>query len=288
MPDTRPSAFHVVGDVMQAVVIPLGAGQEIQAEPGALLYMAGDVEMDSSMRGGLWGGLKRMVGGESLFMTRFRSRSQGQVAFAAPHPGKLKQIDLAGGASWLCQRDSFLCATAGIEMGIAFTKKFGAGLFGGEGFILQRITGNGTAFIHGGGNFIEFDLVAGQTLRVDTGCIVAFEETVQYDIQFVGRLQERALRRGGAVPGHPVRPRQVRAADAPLLAPGRPDHGAHAGRHRWRGRRRRHAARHRQHLRRTRIGEAGGAYAAPGLGRPAVSASGRPGRRLTRRSSRSS
>ena len=185
-PDTRPSAFHVVGDVMQAVVIPLGAGQEIQAEPGALLYMAGDVEMDSSMRGGLWGGIKRMVGGESLFMTRFRSRSQGQVAFAAPHPGKLKQLDLAGGATWLCQRDSFLCATSGIEIGIAFTKRFGAGLFGGEGFILQRIGGNGTAFIHGGGNFIEFELVAGQTLRVDTGCIVAFEEAVQYDIQFVG------------------------------------------------------------------------------------------------------
>jgi uncharacterized protein (TIGR00266 family) len=184
--DTRPSAFHVVGDVMQAVVIPLGANQEIQAEPGALLYMAGDVEMDSSMKGGLWGGLKRMVGGESLFMTRFKSRSQGQVAFAAPHPGKLKQIELAGGASWLCQRDSFLCATSGIEIGIAFTKRFGAGLFGGEGFILQRIGGHGTAFIHGGGNFIEFDLVAGQTLRVDTGCIVAFEETVQYDIQFVG------------------------------------------------------------------------------------------------------
>jgi uncharacterized protein (TIGR00266 family) len=186
VPDTRPSAFHVVGDVMQAVVIPLGAGQEVQAEPGALLYMAGDVEMDSSMKGGLWGGLKRMVVGEGLFMTRFRSRSQGQVAFAAPYPGKLKQIDLAGGATWLCQRDSFLCATSGVEIGVAFTKRFGAGLFGGEGFILQRLNGNGTVFIHGGGNFIEFELVAGQTLRVDTGCIVGFEETVQYDIQFVG------------------------------------------------------------------------------------------------------
>jgi uncharacterized protein (TIGR00266 family) len=183
---TRPSAFHVVGDVMQAVVIPLGPNQEIQAEPGALLYMAGDVDMDSSMKGGLWGGLKRMVGGESLFMTKFKSRSQGQVAFAAPHPGKLKQVEIAGGAAWLCQRDSFLCATSGIEIGIAFTRRFGAGLFGGEGFILQRIAGSGTAFIHGGGNFIEFELVAGQTLRVDTGCIVAFEESVHYDIQFVG------------------------------------------------------------------------------------------------------
>jgi uncharacterized protein (TIGR00266 family) len=182
----RPSEFHVVGDVMQAVVVPLAPGQEIQAEPGAMLYMAGDVEMSSNMQGGLWGGLKRMVAGESLFISRFRSRGQGQVAFAAPHPGKLKQLELDAGRSWLCQRDSFLCATAGVQVNVAFTRRFGAGLFGGEGFILQRLSGDGTAFIHGGGNFIEFDLVAGQTMRVDTGCIVAFQETVQYDIQFVG------------------------------------------------------------------------------------------------------
>jgi uncharacterized protein (TIGR00266 family) len=171
---------------MQAVVIPLEDGQEVQAEPGALLYMAGNVEMDSKMSGGLWGGLKRMVAGESLFMTRFRSRGQGQVAFAAPHPGKIKQLDLDGGPNWLCQRDSFLCATDGVEVGVAFTKRFGAGLFGGEGFILERLSGAGTTFIHAGGNFVEFDLVPGQGLRVDTGCIVAFEETVSYDIQFVG------------------------------------------------------------------------------------------------------
>ena len=183
---SRPTEFHLLGDVMQAVVIPLAAGQEVQAEPGALLYMAGDVEMDSSMRGGLWGGLKRMVVGESLFITRFRSRGQGQVAFAAPYPGKLRQLDLAGGTSWLCQRDSFLCATEGIEVDVAFTKRFGAGLFGGEGFILERLSGSGTVFIHAGGNLVEFDLTPGQMLRVDTGCIVSFEETVQYDIQFVG------------------------------------------------------------------------------------------------------
>ena len=181
-----PSEFHVVGDVMQAVVVPLEDGQEIRAEPGALLYMAGNVEMDSRMSGGLWGGLKRMVVGESLFITTFRSRGQGQVAFAAPHPGKLKTLDLSGGPSWLCQRDSFLCATDGVEIGIAFTKRFGAGLFGGEGFILERLSGSGKAIIHAGGNLVEFDLVPGQTLRVDTGCIVAFEEGVGYDIQFVG------------------------------------------------------------------------------------------------------
>ena len=183
---SRPSEFHVVGDVMQAVVVPLKPGEEIQAEPGAMLYMAGDVEMDSSMKGGLWGGLKRMVVGESLFMTRFRSRGEGQVAFAAPYPGKLKQLDLDPGRSWLCQRDSFLCATQGVQIDVAFTKRFGAGLFGGEGFILQRLSGDGTVFIHGGGNFVEFELHPGQTLNVDTGCIVAFEDTVQYDIRFVG------------------------------------------------------------------------------------------------------
>src|SRR5262245_52064133 len=184
--ESRPTEFHVVGDVMQAVVIPLRGGQEVQAEPGALLYMAGDVEMDSQMKGGLWGGLRRMVAGESLFMTRFRSRVNGQVAFAAPYPGKIKELTLAGSTAWLCQRDSFLCATADIDVGIAFTRRLGAGFFGGEGFILERLTGRGTAFIHGGGNFIEFDLQPGQMLRVDTGCIVAFEESVQYDIQLVG------------------------------------------------------------------------------------------------------
>jgi len=178
--------FHVLGDVMQAVVAELPAGQELQAEAGALFYMAGDVEMNATMQGGLLGGLKRIMVGESLFMTRFRARGDSQVAFSAPYPGKVRQIDLAGGGSWLCQRDSFLCATRGVEIGIAFTKKLGAGFFGGEGFILERLSGSGTAFIHGGGNFVEFDLVAGQTIRVDTGCIVAFEETVGYDIQFVG------------------------------------------------------------------------------------------------------
>lgn len=181
-----PSEFHILGDVMQAVVVPLENGQEVRAEPGALLYMAGNVEMDSKMSGGLWGGLKRMVVGESLFITTFRSRGQGQVAFAAPHPGKLKTLELAAGQAWLCQRDSFLCATDGVEIGIAFTKRFGAGLFGGEGFILEKLSGAGKAIIHAGGNLVEFDLVPGQTLRVDTGCIVAFEEGVGYDIQFVG------------------------------------------------------------------------------------------------------
>ncbi len=183
---SQPTEFHVIGNVMQAVVVPLQPGQELQAEPGAMLYMAGDVAMESKMSGGLLGGLKRMVAGESLFMTRFVARSPGQVAFAAPHPGQLKRLDLDGRRAWLCQRDSFLCATQGIDVSVAFTKRFGAGLFGGEGFILERLSGAGTVFIHAGGNFVEFDLVQGQQLRVDTGCIVAFEESVAYEIQYVG------------------------------------------------------------------------------------------------------
>jgi uncharacterized protein (TIGR00266 family) len=177
--------FHVVGDVMQAVVAEMASGQELQAEAGAMFYMAGDVDMSTGMQGGLLGGLKRMMAGESLFMTRFKARGDSQVAFAAPYPGKLKQIDLTAGA-WLCQRDSFLCAESGVAISVAFTKKLGAGFFGGEGFILQRLAGSGTAFIHGGGNFVEFDLAPGQTIRVDTGCIVAFQESARYDIQFVG------------------------------------------------------------------------------------------------------
>ena len=192
---SRPSEFHVIGDVMQAVVVPLKPGEEIQAEPGALLYMAGDVEMDSQMKGGLWGGLKRMVAGESLFMTKFRSRGEGQVAFAAPHPGKLKRIDLDPGRDWLCQRDSFLCATEGVDVNIAFTKRLGAGFFGGEGFILQRLSGDGTVFIHGGRQL--------RRVRPAPGPGAARRHRLHRRLRAIGqlrhpvrgRLQERAVRR---------------------------------------------------------------------------------------------
>jgi uncharacterized protein (AIM24 family) len=129
------------------------------------------------------------MAGESLFMTLFRGRGEGQVAFAAPYPGKIKQLDLTGTPSWLCQRDSFLCATEGVQIDIAFTKRLGAGFFGGEGFILEKLTGPGTAFIHGGGDFVEFNLGAGEVIQIDTGCVVGFDEGVDYDIQFVGGIK---------------------------------------------------------------------------------------------------
>jgi uncharacterized protein (TIGR00266 family) len=132
------------------------------------------------------GGLKRAVMGESLFLTHFECIAPGgMVTFAAPYPGKIQPMELKG-QSWLCQRDSFLCASTGITNEIAFTRKFGTGLFGGEGFVLQKISGNGTAFLHIGGNVVESELQAGQRLRVDTGCIAAFEPSVSYDIEFVG------------------------------------------------------------------------------------------------------
>lgn len=180
--------FQVYGDVMQAVVVSLTQGERLRAEAGAMLYMTGGIEMETRMHGGLMGGLKRVLTGESLFIPHFSCAApRGQVAFASPVPGKVRQVDLShGGASWLCQRDSFLCATDGVEMAIAFTKKIAAGLFGGEGFVLQRLSGSGVAFINAGGNFLEFNLGAADSLKVDTGCLVGFEETVSYDIRFMG------------------------------------------------------------------------------------------------------
>ena len=155
-----------------------------------MTYMEDGIEMQTSTGGGLFKGLKRMVTGESFFITSFINSAPGarkHVAFAAPYPGKIVAIDLdTFNGRILCQKDSFLCAAQGTEIEIAFTKRLGAGIFGGEGFILQRLEGDGLVFVHAGGTIIEKDLGAGESLRVDTGCLVAFATTVDYDIQFVG------------------------------------------------------------------------------------------------------
>lgn len=178
--------YQLIGDVMQALMVNLEPGEEIMAEAGAMLLCNEAIHFEAKMQGGLLGGLKRVVMGESLFLTHFRCLAPGGVvAFAAPYPGKVQAMELSGNA-WMCQRDSFLCATSGIINEIAFTRKFGTGLFGGEGFILQRASGTGTLFLHIGGNVVESELREGQTLRVDTGCIACFEPSVNYDIQFVG------------------------------------------------------------------------------------------------------
>jgi uncharacterized protein (TIGR00266 family) len=181
---------EIIGDDMQAVVLTLAAGDEIRAEAGAMTFMTEGIDMDARMQGGLLGGLKRkFLAGESLFLTFFRcSASSGRVAFSAPYPGKIIRFPLQNG-SVLCQRDAFLCATGDIDVNIAFTRRLGAGFFGGEGFILQRIEGTGEVFVHSGGTIIPMELKAGERLRVDTGCLVAFDPTVEYDIQFVGGIK---------------------------------------------------------------------------------------------------
>jgi uncharacterized protein (TIGR00266 family) len=181
--------FKIYGDDMQIVEVELDPGEGVRAEAGALNYMDEGVEMQTSTGGGIFKGFKRAITGESFFITTFLNNLSGKkvVAFGAPYPGKIIPLELNKlGGSFLCQKDAFLCAARGIEIEIAFTKKLGAGIFGGEGFILQRLEGDGMAFIHAGGTVIEKELKSGETLRVDTGCLVAFAPSVSYEIQFVG------------------------------------------------------------------------------------------------------
>jgi len=181
--------YKIYGDDMQLVEIELDPGEGVRAEAGAMTYMEDGIEMQTSASGGLFGGFKRMFTGESFFITTFlhNGRGKSSVGFGAPYPGKIIPIELNKfKGQFICQKDSFLCAANGVDIEIAFTKKIGAGFFGGEGFILQKLQGDGLAFIHAGGTVIKKSLQPGQTLRVDTGCIVGFETTVDYDIQFVG------------------------------------------------------------------------------------------------------
>ncbi len=181
---------EIIGDDMQAVVITMAEGDEVRAEAGAMTYMTDGIQMDARMQGGLLGGLKRkLLAGESLFLTFFRCGTpQGRVAFSAPYPGKIVRFPLDN-RSMLCQRDSFLCAAGNIDINVALTKRLGAGFFGGEGFILERLEGTGEVFIHAGGTIVDLELKAGERLKVDTGCLVAFDPTVDYDIEFVGGIK---------------------------------------------------------------------------------------------------
>lgn len=181
--------YKIIGDDMQLVEIELDPGEGVRAEAGAMMYMENGIEMQTNAEGGLFKGFKRMLTGESFFITTFlhSGRGKAKVAFGAPYPGKIIPMDLAElGGTMICQKDGFLCAAKGIDIDIAFTKKLGAGIFGGEGFILQKLTGDGLAFVHAGGTIIEKKLEVGQTLRVDTGCLVALQPSINYDIQFVG------------------------------------------------------------------------------------------------------
>jgi uncharacterized protein (TIGR00266 family) len=181
--------YKIIGDDLQLVEIELDPGEGVRAEVGTMTYMEDGIEMQTTTGGGIFSGFKRMVTGESFFISTFMNNGQVKrnVAFAAPYPGKIVAFDLdMFGGEVLCQKDSFLCAARGTEIEVAFTKRLGAGFFGGEGFILQRLKGDGMVFVHAGGTVIEKDLGVGEHLRVDTGCLVAFATSVDYDIKFVG------------------------------------------------------------------------------------------------------
>ncbi len=181
--------YRIYGEELQLVEVILDPGEGVQAEAGTMTYMENGIQMQTTTGGGLLKGLKRVLTGESFFVTTFHNTDSKPrcVAFAAPYPGSIVPFDLDQfRGEVLCQKDSFLAAAQGTEIEVAFTKKIGAGLFGGEGFILQRLKGDGMVFVHAGGTVVEKDLAAGESLRVDTGCIVAFATTVDYDIQFVG------------------------------------------------------------------------------------------------------
>lgn len=196
--------FKIHGDDMQFVEIMLDPGEAIIAEAGAMMYMDSSIQMeaifgdgsgrdsDKGFMGKMLSAGKRVLTGEGLFMTSFTNSANSKkcLAFAAPYPGQIIPFDLTDvGGTLICQKDAFLCAAKGISVGIAFQRKIGVGLFGGEGFIMQKLEGDGLSFMHAGGTIIKKDLAQGETLKLDTGCLVALTSTVKYDIQFTGNIK---------------------------------------------------------------------------------------------------
>jgi uncharacterized protein (TIGR00266 family) len=194
--------YKIYGDDMQFVEVELDPNEATVAEAGGMMYMDDGIEMEtvfgdgsqqqSGIMGALMGAGKRLLTGESLFMTVFHNRSgqKRKVAFGAPYPGKIIAIHLAEvGGELVAQKDSFLAAAKGVSIGIAFQRKLGVGLFGGEGFIMQRLQGDGWAFVHAGGTLQERTLAPGELVRVDTGCIVALQPSVNYEIEYVGKIK---------------------------------------------------------------------------------------------------
>ncbi|MEW6099628.1 MAG: TIGR00266 family protein [Pseudomonadota bacterium] len=194
--------YEVRGAEMQFVEIELDPGEAAIGEAGSLMFMDAGIEMDtvfgdgSKQQGGFFGKLlgagKRLITGESLFTTVYTNQASGKkrVAFAAPYPGKILPMDLRSlGGTLLCQKDSFLCAARGVSLGVAFQQKLSVGFFGGEGFIMQRLDGDGLAFVHAGGTVVKRELQPGQTLLIDTGCVVAYTPSVEFEIQYVGKIK---------------------------------------------------------------------------------------------------
>jgi uncharacterized protein (TIGR00266 family) len=194
--------YHIYGEEMQYVEIELDPQEVVVAEAGSFMMMDNGIKMEtifgdgSEQQSGVLGKLlnagKRMLTGESLFMTAYlnQDNAKRKVSFASPYPGKIVPIDLTKyQGKFICQKDSFLCAAKGVSVGIEFSKKLGRGLFGGEGFIMQKIEGDGMAFVHSGGTLARKELQPGEVLKVDTGCIVGFTKDVDYDIEFIGGIK---------------------------------------------------------------------------------------------------
>ncbi|MEY4767070.1 MAG: hypothetical protein RI907_3743 [Pseudomonadota bacterium] len=194
--------YEIRGSEMQFVEVELDPGEAAIGEAGSMMFMENGITMDtvfgdgSQQSGGLFGKLlgagKRLITGESLFTTVYVNQGQGKkrVAFAAPYPGKIIPMDLKQlGGTLICQKDAFLCAARGVSLGVAFQKKLGTGFFGGEGFIMERLDGDGMAFVHAGGTVVRRELQAGETLMVDTGCVVAYTQGIDFDIQYVGKIK---------------------------------------------------------------------------------------------------
>ena len=194
--------YKIFGDDIQFVEIGLDYGETIVAEPGAMMYMDSNIEMDTmfgdgsektkGFKGMLATAGKRVLTGENLFTATFTNKSVDKkaVAFAAPYPGKIIPVNLLDyDGQIICQRDSYLCSAKGIEITIAFQKKIGAGFFGGEGFIMQKLVGDGFAFLHAGGTIIKKELAPGEMIKLDTGCLVAFTQGVDYDVQMAGNVK---------------------------------------------------------------------------------------------------
>ncbi|MBS1495539.1 MAG: TIGR00266 family protein [Bacteroidetes bacterium] len=195
--------YKIYGEELQFVEIELDPGETAVAESGAFMMMDNEIQMqtifgdgsqqqDNSLLGKLFSAGKRLLVGESLFMTAFTNVGQGKkkVSFAAPYTGKIIVFDLAKlGGKIIAQKDAFLCAAKGVSIGIAFQKRLGTGIFGGEGFIMEKLEGDGLAFAHAGGYVIEKELAAGEILKVDTGCVVAYTATIDFDIEFISGIR---------------------------------------------------------------------------------------------------
>ncbi|RLG13836.1 MAG: TIGR00266 family protein [Candidatus Nanohalarchaeota archaeon] len=187
--------YKITGNNLQLVVIELEAGEKVYGEAGAMVYMSSNMKMEAKMKGGLMKSLgRKLLVGESMFMMEFKSGGgKATVAFGGNAPGTIHAIEIKQGKGFMAQKDAFLCAEDSVGLSIAFQKKLGALLFGGEGFIIEKLSGKGTAFIHACGDFVEFNLKAGESLKVDTGSVVGWDESVSYNIERVKGIKTMLL-----------------------------------------------------------------------------------------------